>query len=89
MAEKSLEAQKARNAAKKAKELVRRKNAFSVGGLPGKLADCSEKDPALCEIYFVELSINFSLIVALSFACARLMNMLRCFLCDCCRATQP
>ena len=52
--EKSLEAQKARNAAKKAKELVRRKNAFSVGGLPGKLADCSSNKAELSELYIVE-----------------------------------
>jgi len=52
--EKSLEAQKARNAAKKAKELVRRKNAFSVGGLPGKLADCSKSKAEETEIYIVE-----------------------------------
>jgi len=52
--EKALEAQKARNAAKKAKELVRRKNAFSVGGLPGKLADCSSNKSEECEIYIVE-----------------------------------
>ncbi|MBS3091624.1 DNA topoisomerase (ATP-hydrolyzing) subunit B [Candidatus Pacearchaeota archaeon] len=52
--EKALEAQKARNAAKKAKELVRRKNAFSVGGLPGKLADCSSNKTELSEIFIVE-----------------------------------
>ncbi len=52
--EKALEAQKARNAAKKAKELVRRKNAFSVGGLPGKLADCSSNKMEECEIFIVE-----------------------------------
>ena len=52
--EKALEAQKARNAAKKAKELVRRKNAFSVGGLPGKLADCSSNKAELSELYIVE-----------------------------------
>ena len=45
---------KARNAAKKAKELVRRKNAFSLGGLPGKLADCSRKSSAETEVYIVE-----------------------------------
>jgi len=48
------EAQKARNAAKKAKELVRRKNAFSVGGLPGKLADCSSNKTEESELYLVE-----------------------------------
>lgn len=52
--EKALEAQKARNAAKKAKELVRRKNAFSVGGLPGKLADCSSNKTEDSELFIVE-----------------------------------
>ncbi len=52
--EKAIEAQAARNAAKKAKELVRRKNAFSVGGLPGKLADCSAKKSEGTELYIVE-----------------------------------
>ncbi len=51
---KALESQKARNAAKKAKELVRRKSAFSVGGLPGKLADCSKKKSEDSEVYLVE-----------------------------------
>ncbi len=51
---KALEAQQARNAAKKAKELVRRKNAFSVGGLPGKLADCSSNKTEETEVYLVE-----------------------------------
>ena len=51
---KAEEAQKARNAAKKAKDLVRRKNAFSVGGLPGKLADCSSNKTEESELYLVE-----------------------------------
>ncbi|MEK6836457.1 MAG: DNA topoisomerase (ATP-hydrolyzing) subunit B [Nanoarchaeota archaeon] len=52
--DKAIEGQKARAAAKKAKELVRRKNAFSVGGLPGKLADCSSNKTEETELYLVE-----------------------------------
>jgi DNA gyrase subunit B len=51
---KSLDASKARAAAKKAKDLVRRKNAFSIGGLPGKLTDCSSKKKDKTELYLVE-----------------------------------
>ncbi len=52
--EKAIEAALAREAAKKAKELVRRKSPLEDGILPGKLADCSEKDPEKCELFIVE-----------------------------------
>lgn len=52
--EKVILAAQARHAAKKAREMVQRKTVMSIGGLPGKLSDCSEQDPSKCEVYLVE-----------------------------------